>query len=107
MGLTTRRRQNFYRQFSLALVWAASSLTLATAVANTEMGHALRIASGGAVSLGQVALVLLWVTWTLSLVFAANLTMKLRSKSGAGLKAGVGGNSILGAFANQMGVVVL
>jgi hypothetical protein len=67
---STKRRQNFYRQFSLMLTWGATALTPAAAVADTEMGHVLQTTSGGSVFPGQGALGLLWATWALSFIFS-------------------------------------
>jgi len=79
----SRRRQNFYRQLSLALAWAASAFTLAAAVASTQTGHAVQSISTGQMSLGEPSLALHWTTWALTLIFCYAWTMMLRTRSGA------------------------
>ncbi|KAF1961118.1 hypothetical protein CC80DRAFT_488463 [Byssothecium circinans] len=79
----SKRRQNFYRQLSLALAWAASAFTLAAAVASTQTGHAIRIFSNGQLSLGEASIALHWTTWAFTLIFCYAWTMMLRTRSGA------------------------
>ncbi|TVY25552.1 hypothetical protein LHYA1_G005775 [Lachnellula hyalina] len=85
---STIRRQNFYRQFSLALAWASSAFTLAAAAANTQTGKGLKQTSEGTISPGQTSLALHWVAWSVSLLFSFGLTMLHRGRSGVASQAG-------------------
>lgn len=80
---SSKRRQNFYRQLSLALAWAASAFTLAAAVASTQTGNAMRIVSNGQLFLGKASIALHWTTWVFTLIFCYAWTMILRTRSGA------------------------
>jgi hypothetical protein len=79
---STKRRQNFYRQFSLVLAWGATALGLAAVIADTDTGNILQTTSGGSVFPGQSALGMLWATWALSFMFSTGWTIMHRSKSG-------------------------
>jgi hypothetical protein len=85
---STIRRQNFYRQFSLALAWASSAFALAAAAANTQTGRGLEQTSAGTFSPGQASLALHWVAWSVSLLFSFGLTMFHRGRSGVASQAG-------------------
>ena len=93
--LTTasKRRQNFYRQSSLALAWSASAFTLAAAVASTQTGHAIRISSNRQPSLGEASIALHWTTWAFTVIFCYLWTMMLRTRSGAAEDASASGFS--------------
>ncbi|KAF2828480.1 hypothetical protein CC86DRAFT_404394 [Ophiobolus disseminans] len=89
----SKRRQNFYRQLSLALAWAASAFTLAAAVASTQTGHAIRIFSNRQSSLGEASIALHWITWVFTLIFCYAWTMMLRTRSGAAEDTSASGSS--------------
>ncbi|KAF2691388.1 hypothetical protein K458DRAFT_353110 [Lentithecium fluviatile CBS 122367] len=90
---SSKRRQNFYRQLSLALAWAASAFTLAASTASTQTGHALRIVSNGQLSLGEASVALHWTTWAFTLIFCYAWTMILRTRSGAAEDTSASGSS--------------
>ena len=78
----TTRRQNFHRQFSLALAWSACACTLAAALANTQAVKALEISSNGVVTRGRNSLGIHWAMTALLFLFCTGLTMLRRTKSG-------------------------
>ena len=110
---STIRRQNFYRQFSLALAWASFAFMFAAAVANTQTGIALKQASANTISPGQASLALHWAALSLSLLFSFGITMFRRGRSGTALQAGQmpmlnsGFNHGLSSGAAPMGIITV
>jgi hypothetical protein len=75
------RRQNFHRQFSLALAYATSTITFAAAVANTQTGMALKESSNGLIMPGQASLALHWISCVTSLSFSIILFVAHRGRN--------------------------
>jgi len=84
-GITAaiNRRINFFRQASLACVWAASALTLAAALAILQAVRALNIVSQNGMVLGILSIVLHYLSFGFSFILAVGSTMFNRGRSSA------------------------